>query len=126
MAAITVSTDSSPGKAGKKNRYYGTSAANQADTLTSTAVAEHKTQRLCYVTVSYSAAPTQTGITVTLDSGLGSAFDTLLTTGSANVQNNVYLPDGDLYLFSGDAIVVLAAAAGGVITGSVVIVTEDV
>ena len=125
MAAITVSVDRSAGRTGVKNRFYGTGGSNSADTLTSTAVVEHKTQRLNYVTCVYSGAATQAGVTVTLDSGLGSAYDALLSTGSANAINTVYLPDGDVYLFSGDAIVV-ASPAGGAVTAAIVIVTEDV
>ena len=125
MAAITVSEKLSARKGGLIHTYYGTGTSNQADTLTSTAVPEHKSQRLAYVTCVYSAAATQAGVTVTLDSGLGSTYDALLTTGTANAQTTTYIPDGDVMLLSGDAIVV-AAPAGGAVTAAIAIVTVEV
>lgn len=96
----------------------GTSGANGAQTVSTTT---GKVVQIAYVTVKYSAAPTQTGITVTLNSGVSAAFDTVLTTGSANVQSNVFAPDYDLIICEDDAIDVVAPAAGGVITSSVAI-----
>ena len=125
MAAITAAR-SGGGKhqGGVLNRWSGTGTANQADTLSSEAVGHGGAERLAYVTVKYSASPTQAGVAVTLDSGLGAGFDALLHTGSADAQNTVYLPDGDVYLMEGDAIIVSALAGGSGITASIVIVTE--
>lgn len=106
--------------------YYGTGAANSADTLTTTAVGAHKSQRLAYVTCAYSNTPTQAGVTVTLDSGLGAGFDTLFTTGSANARYTVYLPDGDIYLKPGDALAIAAPAGGSGLTASITVVVEEV
>lgn len=128
MAAITVSTDrgSKVSRAGGQTvRYYGTGAANQADTLTSTVVASGKRQKLSYVTCKYSAAPTQAGVAISIDSSLGAAYDTTLTTGTANAQSTVYLPNADLWLDEGDAILVSAPAGGGVITAAIVIAVEE-
>lgn len=128
MAAITPTVTSSPKPGGSIVRYSGTGTANQADSLTSTAVPVGGSQRLLYVTVTYSAAPTQTGVDVTLDSGLGAAFDAVLLDGSdsgiADKRYTVFIPDGDLWLSKGDAIKVDAPAAGGVITASIVIALE--
>jgi hypothetical protein len=104
-------------------RERGTGAANAAYTFNS-ADYDSRKRRLCYVYIRYSAAPTQAGTTVTLISGMGSAFDLLLSTGSANTQNNLYLPDGQLALLPGDQIQVAAPAGGVGITASVVVVTE--
>lgn len=96
----------------------GTSAADTAQTVSTTT---GKVIQIAYVTVKYSAGPTQTGITVTLDSGVAAAYDTLLHTGSANVQSNVFAPDYDLIICEDDQIDVVAPAAGGAVTSAVVI-----
>ena len=80
--------------------------------------------RILCVTVKYSAGPTQTGVTVELDNGAGAAWDTLLSTGSANAQNTVYFPDGKLTIADGDALKVTAPAAGGAITSSISMYAE--
>lgn len=121
MAAITPTIEKA--QAGVK-RHYGTSAANQSDTLSTEVV--QRMQELIYVGVRYSAAPTQTGVLVDIDSGISSSFDTRLSTGTANAQNNTYAPSVPVPLFPGDQIIVTAPAAGGVITGSIVIVTRDI
>lgn len=96
----------------------GTSAADTAQTV-STTVGRHV--RILFITAKYSAAPTQTGVTVTLNSGAGAGYDTLLTTGTANTQNTVYFPSEPLVLADDDTLDVTAPAAGGVITSSVAI-----
>lgn len=124
MAAITAIT-TEVGNAGQGLqviRQSGTSAAAQADTLTTTVVAKHHTQKLAFVSVHYSAAPTYTatGLTVKIDSSLGSVFDLTLLTGSVNdAADVVYLPDPDIRLLPGDAIIVAAPSGGGVITSSI-------
>lgn len=127
MAAITIATErgKSSRVGGAGIRYYGTGASNSADTLTTTAVAEHHRQRLSYVTCVYSGAATQAGVTVTIDNGLGAGYDTLLTTGAANARTTVYVPDSDLWLMPGDAIVV-ATPAGGSVTAAITVVVEEV
>ena len=97
------------------------SAANTALTVTTPTGAVRK---LLFVTVKYSAAPTQGGVTVELDSGAGAAWDTPLFTGTANAQNNVYLPDEEVLILPDDAIKVTAPAGGGVITSAISVYTE--
>lgn len=121
MAAITPTNEVADNRAGSL-RSYGTGTANQTDTLTNPT--QGQVTKLRYVTVAYSAAPTQTGVIVALDSGAGGGYDATLFTGSANARYTVFVPDQDFPLFEGDAIVVTAPAAGGVITASIVIVTE--
>lgn len=106
---------------GKKlERNVETGAANTALTVTIPAAAA---RRLVMVTVKYSAAPTQAGVTTTLVSGAGAAYDTLLNTGSANAQNTVYLPAGDLLFGSDDGLSVVAPAGGVGITAAVAVYT---
>ena len=126
MAAISATHSSSPWKGGTIHRWSGTGTANQADTLSSTVVPERSAQRIVYVAVNYSASPTYTGtaLTVKIDSGLGAAFDLQVGTGTNNGQNFVYSPDEEIFLLTGDAVIVAAPAGGSGITASVVIVTE--
>ena len=125
MAAITpVKTSFVLARGNSYERFSGTGTANQSDTLTSVAPGKGYGQKIKYVTVSYSAAPTQTGVTIVLDSGLGSAFDTTMFTGSADARYTFWVPDDEIPLHGDDAIIVTAPAAGGSITASIVIVLE--
>lgn len=127
MATITALMSYSPTKSGGYlMTVYGTSAANTSGELTSPVVGRAHRQRVVSIHVHYSAAPTQTGVTVTKDSARGSAYDSNLSTGVANSQDFVYIPDeGELWIGIGDAILVTAPAAGGVITSSIEIVLEQ-
>lgn len=128
MAAIAVSERRVTGltrAGGQVVRYYGTGTANQADTLTSTAIASGKRQKLSYVTCAYSAAPTQAGVAISIDSQLGAGYDATLTTGTANARYTVYLPNADLWLDEGDALLVSAPAGGSGITATIVIAVEE-
>lgn len=93
--------------------------------LASTTSARGNPFRIVAIIASYSAAPTQTGVIVTLVSGLGSGFNATLNSGSANAQYTVYIPTNDLILSGSDTITVTAPAAGGVITASVQIIVEE-
>lgn len=105
-------------------RTVATSAANTAQTVSTPADAAIR--QLLYYTVKYSAAPTQTGATGTLNSGAGAGYDTLLSTGAANAQATVFIPDGDMYLLGGDVLDVLAPAGAAGITSAVAIYTRTV
>jgi hypothetical protein len=104
-------------------RHTDASGANAIGTLTSPVGQD---VRLLFVAVRYSAAPTQAGVTITLDSGAGAAYDTVLLTGSANAQNTVLIPAQEMILADTDAILVTAPAGGGVITSQMSIYTEPV
>lgn len=124
MAAISAITTEygNAGQATQVVRFSGTSAAASSDTLTTTVVAKHHTQKLLFVSIHYSAGPTYTatGITVKIDSALGSSFDLTLATGSVdNAQDYVYLPSPDIRLLPGDAIIVAAPSGGGAITSAI-------
>jgi hypothetical protein len=108
-------------------RLIRTVATSEADTIGAASSPDvDQAQELVMVTVHYSAAPTQAGVTVTLNSGAGAGYDTLLTTGTANAQNTVYLPSAPLFIAPDDVIDVSAPAGGGVITSSISIYTRPV
>ncbi len=125
MAAITASLDGTARRGSGILRYYGTGTANQADTLSTAVVPKGGSWRLLYTTCTYSAAPTQAGVLVEIDSGLGAAYDSSLFLHTANGQSNYFEPDEDVWLLPGDAIRVSAPAAGGTITAAIAIVLEE-
>ena len=95
-----------------------------ANTALSVSTPTGKRRRFLYATVKYSASPTQTGVTVEIDNGVAADYDTILNTGSANLQNNIYIPGDKIELCDDDAIKVTAPAAGGAITSAIAIYTE--
>lgn len=102
-------------------RHSQTSAANTALAMS---VGMQGGRRVVLVTVKYSAAPTQAGVTTAIDSGAGAAFDATLDTGSANAQSTVYQPVGGHPLGNDDALLVTAPAGGSGITASIAVYTE--
>jgi hypothetical protein len=111
-------------------RTVGTSAANTAQTVSvgggALGANDGVARRVKYITVHYSASPTQTGVTLTLNSGAGSTYDTLLKTGTADAQNNFYseLDFGRIILMGDDTLDIVAPAAGGAITSRVTAICE--
>lgn len=108
------------------HRFAGSASGANGIGTADTSAGLGKKWRLSHVTTKYSAAPTQAGVTVTLNSGAGSGFDTVLNTGSANVQNTTFIPSSPLYFMEDDQIDVSAPAGGGVITSSTAIYCEQV
>ena len=104
-------------------RSVGTSGADAAQTVSSptepTAV-----RRVNMITVAYSAAPTQGGVTVTINNGAGAGYDCPLLTGAANARYTTFLPTAELYLNVDDVLDVLAPAGGVGITSAIAIYTE--
>ena len=100
------------------------SDASAGDTALTLSTPSGQPRRVLSVTVKYSAAPTQTGVAATLNSGVGAAYDTVLDTQAANLQNNFWQPSEPLILMGDDVLDVLAPAAGGVITSQITINTE--
>lgn len=126
MAAVTPSVKTTPAVNGWKYVIYsGTGAADTIAALTTTAVAKHKVQKLIYASCTYSDTPTQAGVTTTVDDSLGASFDSLMNTGSANATYTLYAPTVEIPLAPGDAIVVTAPAAGGVITAALKVVVAE-
>jgi hypothetical protein len=111
-------TSGTPGKA------KGLSAGNTAQTVATPR--DGKIRQLIYVIAHYSAAPTQTGVVVSLIPDSGSTYASAISTGSANAQDTSYVPGAPLYLLPGDVLSVLAPAAGGVITSAVTIAWREV
>lgn len=103
-------------------RYVETGSANTL--LTASVPAVGGPFRVLLVTVKYSASPTQAGVTTTLNSGAGAAYDTVLNTGSSNAQTTVYHPSADLILGKDDALDVAAPAGGAGITAAVAVYVE--
>lgn len=99
-----------------------TSAANTTQTVSTT---PGRLKKLVQVTVKYSAAPTHSGITVTLNSGGGAAYDAELTASAANDQDFVYVPNPPITITQDDQVDVSAPAGGAGITSSVVIEVEE-
>lgn len=115
MAAITATKRQEcvvPG--GRIIQFYGTSASNQADTLTTGAVPDGKAWRLLYVTVAYDGAATYTGtaLTVATDHGVDAIYDTTLASGTDNTRYTVYTPGSEIWLIDGDAVIVSVPAGG--------------
>lgn len=101
-----------------------TSGANGIGTA-STSSGLGKKYRLIQVCTAYSGSPTQAGVTVTLNSGLGSAFDTVLNTGTANARYTTFIPSSELIFGPDDQIDVSAPAGGGSLTNSTSIYCEE-
>lgn len=125
MAAITPAEKGGVHADGITKRFTGTGTANQADTMTSPVCPERSAQKLLFAACSYSAAPTQAGVTFELDSGAGADFDSVLFTGAANALDTVYIPDHEIRIVPGDAIKVSAPAGGGGITANISIYLDQ-
>jgi hypothetical protein len=105
-------------------QYQRDSDASAANTALSVSTPTGRVKRLLLVICKYSATPTQAGVTCTLDSGRGAAYDTVLDTGTANAQVTVFKPTVPYPLMSDDCIKVDAPAGGATITSQVTILTE--
>lgn len=99
-----------------------TSGANGIGTASTTA---GKKYRLIQVCTAYSGSPTQAGVTVTLNSGLGGGFDTVLNVGTANARYTTFIPSSELIFGPEDTIDVSAPAGGGSLTSSTSIYCEE-
>jgi len=97
-------------------RTVGTSAANSAQTVSADGPGI-----LRQVTVKYSGSVSQT-VTVTLDSGAGAGYDTLLQNITlSSATDGVFLPDADIVINTGDQIDVTAPAGGAGVTSAVTV-----
>ncbi len=120
MALVTDVSDD-----GRLIRLSDASAADTALTVVADPPAGQEWEFL-YAAVHYSAVPVQAGVSATLNSGKGAAYDTPLKAGSANAQDTVLWPDGPTPIFPDDTLDVLAPAAGGAITSAVLIYMKKV
>ena len=91
-------------------RYFGQGAGNTAFTLA--VPAADRARQISYALAGYSAAPTQAGVTFVLTPANGAAYAVTLSTGTANAQNNSYIPDTPLILLPGDKLSITAPAGG--------------
>jgi hypothetical protein len=116
-----------PGRVVTLKRFAGAASAGDTIGTANTAEGLGKKWRIVCVLTKYSAAPTYAaGVTVTLNSGLGAAYDTVLNTGVANAQNVAFIPSSELIIMPDDQIDVSAPAGGGVITSASAIYCEEV
>lgn len=104
-------------------QFSGKSAANTAQTVSTELGKRYLVHR---VITSYSAAPTQAGVTVNLDSGLGSDYDAVIETGTANARYSIAsLQAKPFALEKGDVLAVTAPAGGALITSAITIVASE-
>ena len=109
---------------GNKRRTVGTSAVNTS--LTVSTPDDGAARRLLQVLVHYSGSPTHSGVSVYLISAAHENVPFLLFKGTANAQDTVYVPDGEVILMEDEHITVTAPAGGAGIASSVSIYTEIV
>ena len=103
------------------DRHTEQSGANAAKT---TSTPTGKTRKILWATVKYSADVTQ-NVTVTLNSGTGTAWDTLLgTIVLTSAQAGFWIPETPLTIIDDDVIDVVAPAGGAGITSAVAIYSE--
>lgn len=82
-------------------------------------------RRILSVTVKYSAVVTK-NVTVTLNSGAGPNWDTLIKTiALSNATDGEWIVPGEWIISDDDVIDVLAPAGGGVITAAVVVYSME-
>lgn len=101
-------------------RHTEAGVANTAKTMSVTG----KLRRVIAAAVHYSAAPTQAGVTVVVNSGAGANYDFTCKTGTANAQDTVYLPENDLIILPDDQIDITAPAGGATIIAYITLHTE--
>jgi hypothetical protein len=97
-----------------------TCSTDPAGVASGRAPAQHRMLVGVFVTYSGSVAK---AVTVTLNSGLGAAYDVLLNTITTVAGQGQYIPAGPIEVFADDVVDVAAAAGGGGITSQVIIVT---
>lgn len=107
-------------------RFEGATSGADAVGTASTSDGLGKKWRLVFVTTAYDGTPTQTGVTVTLNSGAGAAFDCVLSTGAANARYTTFIPSSELIFGPDDQIDVSAPAGGGSLKSSSAIYCEEV
>ncbi len=103
-------------------RETGQSTADASQTVSTPSAGPPR--RIKSVKVKYSAIVTE-GVTITLNSGAGSAWDTLLRTiVLTSGTDGVWYPEGDEDIGEDDVIDVFAPAGGVGITSAIAIYTE--
>lgn len=102
-------------------RTTGESDANAAQTISSPSGEQRRVEK---VTVKYSGA-VSVSVLLTLNSGAGAAWDTLLPTIIlTSATDGVWIPDDEIILKDDDVLDVLAPAGGVGITSAVAIYTD--
>jgi hypothetical protein len=122
MAAITATKTAENHKKGRLVRFYGTSTANQSDTLSTDGL---RAGRLICCTVAWTSAVTK-NVTVQLISGISAGYNALLTTMAASAAVTVsYTPTVEFVIATGDKIMLTNDAGGSAITAAMTIYLEE-
>ncbi len=121
MALVTTKRSKPLGSDYAIYRYSNESVANTALTVSTATGLIH---RILFVTVKYSAGVTK-NVTITLNSGAGAAWDTLLATIALSAATDgLWIPDAEFMIEPDDVIDVLAPAGGSGVTADVAIYTR--
>lgn len=105
----------------KVERHSDLSAANTALTVT---IVKGSVRQILFVTVKWSASVTK-NVVITLKSGLGSAYDTILRTiALAPGTDGVWIPDAEIIIVDDDAIAAVSDAGGAGIIATLAIYTK--
>lgn len=95
-----------------------------ADAELTLSTASGRVRRILFVTVKYSGSVTK-NVTITLNSGAGSNWDTLLQTIALSAATDgVWIPDEETDLADDDVIDVVAPAGGVGVTAAVAVYTK--
>lgn len=105
-------------------RYVRLTDQSDADTALTLSTPTDVPLRVLYVAVKYSGTATHAGVTKTLNSGAGEAWDTLLHTGASDEEDHFWQPTRGVELADGDALDVAAPAGGAGVTSQITVVAE--
>lgn len=97
-----------------------------ANTLLTASITLSNMKRVLGIFCSYSAAPTQAGVSIEFVAVAGAAFRHQLNLGAANARHTNWFPPSDFVLGTNDVLEVIAPAGGVGITASVTVIIEDV
>lgn len=111
------------GRVASIKRLSAAGADNGIATVSSTV---GKKYRFLFATAVYSASPTQAGVTLTLDSGAGSAYDAVLLSGSANATTTILQPTNEIIINSDDVLTLTAPAGGSGKTSGIAMYLEEI
>lgn len=112
-------------------RWVQTSANNTAQTYSvggdPAGGTDKKKWRVKWVSCSYGNTATQTGVTLTINSGAGAGYDVLVATGSANARYSYFSAAtfGDLILEADDTLDITAPAGGASVPSAIAVETEQ-
>lgn len=127
MARVSAESVIDPGGGIQDRTIHRDSDQSAADTiLTLSTPASSAARRIVMVTAKYSGSVTK-NIVVTLNSGAGAAWDTILATIAISAgTDGTWIPDEAVYLMADDTLDAVADAGGGAVASALTIYTEEV